>query len=389
MAIHDTRYLNGILESSKVMSEGVSAFGELSTTEFMPLTGWAFTYNNNPGIIKESVIGSGTIANNLGHAVLTTGTDSTGTAKIETVRSSRYIPGVGGTVKFTAVFDTPQPNSKQVIGLINGTDGWAFGYDGTTFGILRKQNSVEFWIPQTEWSEDVKPDFDPTKGNVFQIKYQWLGYGMQYFYMEDEEGNLSLVHKIKYTNLYEFTSIVNPNLPLSAYVVNLGNTVSLTLKTPSAIAGVDGDGFNDAISTNVGSSVLRSYAAGNDQPMIAFRMADIYQGKTNRLFTQILRAIFAQESSRPAIFRAYSGGTLNGTWNYISEDISPLEVNKDFTTYTPGFEIGTFPVARTSSLPIDLVASNFRLYAGQTIVFVVDVIGNSELAMGVNWKSFV
>lgn len=366
----------------------VSAFGELTAVPFEPLTGWSFTYNINPGVVEQETIDTGTIANIEGHADLNTGASPTGLAKIETVRSSRYIPGVGGTVRFTAIFDTPQENSKQVIGLINGTDGWAFGYNGKQFGIVRKRDSVEDWIYQNDWNIDKKPGLNPSKGNVFQIKYQWLGYGMQYFYIENEEGRLSLVHKIKYSNYNTETSILNPNLPMSAYAVNTGNTIPITLRTPSAIAGLNGDGFNDAISTNVAQDGTAT-VTGTDIPILSFRMGDIYKGKANRLFAQVLRAVFACEGSQPVRFRAYAGGTLvGGAWDYISEEVSPMEYNNTATSYTPGLFIGSFPVARNSTLEVAFGVTNFRIYAGQQIVLAVTAPANSEVVCGVNWKSF-
>lgn len=367
-----------------------SAFGDLIVAQNTPLTGWSFTYNINPGIVANTTVGSGTITNNLGHADLSTGVDANGEAKIETVRSSRYIPGVGGFARFTAIFDTPQENSKQVIGLINGTDGWAFGYNGTQFGILRQVGGVENWIYQDDWNIDKKVNFDPTKGNVFQIQYQWLGYGMQYFYMEDENGNLELVHKIRYANENTETSVLNPNLPLSAHVVNTGNTTPITLRTPSAIAGLAGDAFNDAISTNVSEDANRAISAVPDNPLISFRLQDTYKGKANRLFSQVLRAVFGTEANKPVIIRAFASGTVTGgTWDYISEEVSPLEYNNTFTSFSGGVKIGTFPMAKIDTLEINFGTTFFRMYPGQQITLVAESTGAGEVVAGVNWKSFV
>jgi hypothetical protein len=368
-----------------------SAFGELGVAQAMPLTGWAFTYNINPGVVSSTIVSTGVISNDKGHAVLNTGTASDGKAKIETIRSTRYIPGVGGYSRFVGVFGTPQENNQQVIGLINGADGWAFGYNGLKFGIIRKVNGVENWIYQEDWNIDIKPNLDTSKGNIFQIKYQWLGYGMQYFYIEDTNGNLELVHRIRYSNKFTETSILNPNLPLSAYVVNTGNVVPVELKTSSAIAGLEGDGFNDAVSVSVGGDVV--YTAPSalvNIPLISFRMADIYKLKSNRLFCQLLRLIFACEGNKPVLFRAFSGGTVTGgTWTYLEEELSPLEVNNTITSYTPGIRLGAFPLGKSGTLESDLVASNFRLYSNQIITITATTQGASDVVVSANWKSFV
>jgi hypothetical protein len=367
----------------------VSAFGEFVTVPFETLTGWAFTYNLNPGVINQEIIDTGTVVANNGHAEISTGASATGLAKIETVRSSRYVPGVGGTVRFTAIFDKPQVDSKQVIGLINGSDGWAFGYNGLEFGILRKSDNVENWIPQSEWIINKNASFDPTKGNVFQIKYQWLGYGMQYFYMENINGILELVHIIRYNNRNTETSILNPNLPISAYVVNMGNTTPLTLRTPSVIAGLNGDGFSDAISTNLSGDSTRTITAG-ETPFLAFRMGETYKGKANRLFAQALRLTIAADMNKPVTIRAYGAGTVNdGTWSYLSEELSPIEMNNTLTDYTLGLLVGSFPLGKIDSMEIPFGATKFRFYAGQQIILTASSSGIGDVVAGVNWKSFV
>lgn len=366
-----------------------SAFGVQVAAQEDILASWAFTYNINPAVIKQTIVDTGTITNSEGFAVVNTGVSATGLAKIETVRSSRYIPGVGGFAKFTAIFDTPQPNSQQLIGIINGTDGWAIGYNGTQFGVMRKRDGVENWIYQDDWNVDTKPNFDPTKGNVFLIQYQWLGFGEQSFFMENEAGNLSLVHEIEYTNKNTEVSVINPNLPLSAYVVNTGNTTPIELKTPSASAGLHGDGLNDALSTNVSADSTRAITAG-DTPFLAFRLGDTYKGKANRIFSQALRLVCAADLNKPVTIRAYASGSVNdGAWNYVSEEVSPIEYNNTLTSYTLGTQVGSFPLGKTDSQDFPLGITKFRFYAGQQIVLVASTTGAGDVVAGVNWKSFV
>ena len=52
------------------------------------------------------------------------------------------------------------------------------------------------------------------------------------------------------------------------------------MKTPSAIAGLEGDAFNDAISTNVsGDTVTTMASAETNYPLLSFRMDDLYKLK--------------------------------------------------------------------------------------------------------------
>ena len=366
-----------------------TAFGEIRTANYEPLTAWAFTHNINPAIIRSTIGNGGTVTHNLGHAVLNTGSDPNGSARITTIRASRYVPGVSGTVGFSKVFGTPQENSKQVIGLINHSDGWGFGYNGLEFGILRKYNNIEYWIPQTEWNINKRPDLNPQKGNVYRIEYQWYGYGAQYFYIENRYGMFELVHRINYANNYTEPSVLNPNLPLSSYVENYGNTTPIISKTASASAGLEGDAFNDSLSTNISGKSRRDITAG-DTPFLAFRIGETYKGLSNRLFCQALRLSTASELNKTVTIDAYAGGTVNdGTWFYPSEEVSPLEVNNTLTSYTQGLFIGAFPLGKTDSKDYPLGDTKFRFYAGQQIVLVASTEGSGEIRASVNWKSFV
>ena len=75
---------------------------------------------------------------------------------------------------------------------------------------------------------------DPTKGNVFQIKYQWLGFGTIKFFIEHaDDGLLHLVHTIAYANTNTTPSVDNPTLPLCLAAKNTSNTSDIVLRSGS------------------------------------------------------------------------------------------------------------------------------------------------------------
>jgi len=368
----------------------VSAFGDLSIAQFEPLASWTFAYNINPLLIRQEITSTGTVTNDESSAVLETGVAADGKAKIETVKSSRYIPGIGGLARWTTVYDEPKANSRQVQGLINSVDGWGFGYDGLKFGVVRIKDDVKYWIYQDEWNIDKKPNLNQQKGNVYQVSHQWLGYGIQVFSMEDEMGVLSPVHAIYYANYNDYVSISNPNLPLSACVENLGNTTNIKLKSPSAVAGLLGNAYNDSFAVYLADDVEKAVSSGTLIPLISFRLGDLYKGKENRLFAQAIRLIAATDLNKSATIRAYSGGTITGgAWNYLFEEGAPIESNKTFTSYAPGLLVGSFPFSKVDSYPVDLESSKFKLFAGQTVTLVVDTTGLGTITVGTNWKNFM
>jgi hypothetical protein len=57
------------------------------------------------------------------------------------------------------------------------------------------------------------------------------------------------VYTIQYPNTATVPSVYNPSLPLTAKVINSGNTSNIVLQTPSAMAFCEGDGYSTAIIT--------------------------------------------------------------------------------------------------------------------------------------------
>lgn len=370
----------------------IEAFGAIRTAQFAPTTGWTFAYNINPALVRTSTddaTGSVTHSTNLAH--VSTGTDAAGFAQIQTVKTNRYIPGVGGLARFTAIFDDPQPDSVQEYGIIDADNGWAFGYNGTEFGILRRDGSTDIWTPQSEWNIDTRPDIDPTKGNVFQIAYQWLGFGPQLFYVENKYGDLRLVHRIEYGNLNTSTSIANPNLPLTARVENKGNTTDVVLRTSSAIAGLDGNPVSNPISVQLATDVKQeSITSGTAIPVMTIRNPATWLSQTNYLPIQAMRFSFAAELSKPVTFKLYANATVTGgTYADVATGVAPVQVNKNFTSATGGLQIGSLPIGKTGQGVIDLSNRQSLGFPGQELTILADTNGNGELEAGLSMLQFL
>ena len=102
-----------------------TSFGDVRSTELFPVAGWTFNYNINSDLVKTTLTGSSTATANNSMALIQTGTESTSSAKIETIRALRYIPGLGGLLRFTAIFTTGVANSTQIIGIGDDLDGFS------------------------------------------------------------------------------------------------------------------------------------------------------------------------------------------------------------------------------------------------------------------------
>lgn len=103
--------------------------------------------------------------------------------------------------------------------------------------------SSSFNIDRLDGSGPSGMTFDPSRGNVFQIDFQYLGFGNANFAIEDPEtGFLTLFHRIKNANNRTTPVLKNPNLSCLATSTNiLGGTTSKTLKTVSMATFIEGD----------------------------------------------------------------------------------------------------------------------------------------------------
>jgi len=115
----------------------MTVFGELLTGNNIPVVQVSGVHGHDTNMIVERVVGTGAaIGSSYNDISATSGTSPTGTASFLTKDVIVYKPGQGSSALFTARFGTPQPNSIMFAGLVNGSDQFGFGFNGTTFGIF-------------------------------------------------------------------------------------------------------------------------------------------------------------------------------------------------------------------------------------------------------------
>lgn len=372
-----------------MIRQAVTAFNEVAVSEYRLQTGWSFAYNLNEQIVGETTLNGGTVDQDGVFARMQTGTDPAGVAFIRSNRPLVYTPGRGARMVFTCLFDTPVPDSQQLQGVINNEDGWAFGYFGEEFGITRRRAGVDDFIPQSEWNIDKRPDLNPQKGNIYAIDFQWLGFGAQYFAIENEEGNVALVHIIFYANKNELTSVENASLPISAGVANLGNTSNITLKTPSASGGIYGQPFEQAFEALIAYDFRNDAIAAGETYLFGLLSPDQWLGKDNRLYILPKLFVAAAEGNKPVTFRVYSNPTIsNPVWNDVAPNVSPLQVDVAGTFVANGETlVFTLPVGKSDSKEIDLSVIDAEVNPRQSFAITVDADSLSDVRVGITFKS--
>ena len=257
--------------------------------------------------------------------------------------------------------------------------------------------STDTWVSQTAWSEDVmdgtgpsKMTLDPTKGNVYQICYQWLGFGMISFYMEDSTtGDFQLVHKLQYANANTATSINNPSLPICCTVENTTNDTDVVLKVPSLAAFVEGE--ND----DHGPRFVKSNAKAGittETSILTIRNNLVAGSIENRSKIVVKFLSLATETgNKVAAFRVVRGATLGGSPSYASVDTDSI-VSFDVagTTVTGGDELFAQTLSQDSS---DKVFLNnglvIELFPGETLTFAGGSALSSDMTAAMSWVEII
>jgi hypothetical protein len=114
-------------------------FGSVHTENATPIFQADAVYGINNGLVLTTEITGGTASASDSMFTCSTGTSVGGAAVIQSRKRLRYRPGQGVLCRFAGLFTTPVSNSYQLLGCGHAEDGYYFGYQGTTFGILHVQ----------------------------------------------------------------------------------------------------------------------------------------------------------------------------------------------------------------------------------------------------------
>jgi hypothetical protein len=372
-----------------------SAFGETKTAEYLPKSAWAFPYNISSINYVPTTENGGSVSHSNAFAVLSTGTNAAGSAELTTRLPMRYYPGIGGILRFTAIFTPGVADSRQIIGYGNHSDGLFFGFIGEQFGILRIDNGSETFIPTSEWDDPagIVARFDPTKLNVFQIQFQWLGGGELRYFMEDPDyGIFVLVHREKYANRNTSVSLRNPSLPIRAQVTNSGNTSDIVLKSPSASVGLEGTDESRALRALGAIDNSVDISADTETPLLSLRAPLTYEGLENRLSIYGYRFSFAVygTSNLIGVFRVRVNATLTGaSWVQAVPGGSPAEYDISATAVSGGELILSDTVIGPGSDAINLRDLDARLVPGESITLTCIADKQATIAGSHTWDAEV
>ena len=312
-----------------------TSYDELPMAEMTPIEQLSFPYNINTDIVTTTLTNGGTVTQSDNMAVLDSSSTTNSTAKMVSNKYTPYRSGQGALIRFNSLFTSTATttDSKQWIGVGDANDGFLFGYDGQDFSISYRTNGTETIIKQSDWNVDTMDgssnssnpssvNLDPTKGNVYQISYGDTFGAVNFSIESDINGDMVLVHILKYNNNNIIPSTYNSTFPMCVEVGNGSSTDNIILKTANMSAFIEGKNIVTG-PLNAHSNTLLTQDSDNDQEFFTLSGKTTFAGKVNKVEC-ILEIISVSQDSN-------AGGTL-----YVREDATVANQNSfsDVSTNT-------------------------------------------------------
>ncbi len=281
-------------------------------------------------------------------------------------------------------------------GLKSGAFSFSAGSTGSAATVSQEVVGVaetQIKIPRTSWNIDKGdgigqlPIIDWSKGNVFQIRYQWLGYGAITFFIENPiSGNCIPVHRIQYANANTVPSVSNPSLQFLVNAANALTTEDVTCFVGSIYGGTDG-GTGGVYGNRHANTYSNSVGNTNQENIVSFRSPHNFNGVSNRAVVSVLRLVFT--ASAAADIKIIKNATLEGSSSWTSSPNVLLESSDGNVDVTGGTTLYAERAEKQDRFVIDPEESLnevVKLYPGDVISIVgIADSGSSTINVAANW----
>jgi hypothetical protein len=254
---------------------------------------------------------------------------------------------------------------------------------------------TETFIPQGDWNVDrmngsgsSRFDLDPTKGNVYGIGYQYLGFGNPVFSIENPETGLLIpCHMIHRAGAGTSTVIKNPTTTVMWKVKGGGTSASLS----GASAGLFSEGL---VIRNIGASFASASSKSNigaEVPLLTIRPNRLFKGE--RCYGEmspfnISIGSDTESSSTGKLLKVqiYKNLTLGGPTNFqwVDEQKSIAAIDVGSTSISSNGRsqlLKSIIVASNDSIVLKIEDENFFIAPGETLTITGQRVGNQNIGI--------
>jgi hypothetical protein len=213
---------------------------------------------------------------------------------------------------------------------------------------------------------------DPTKLNVYQISFRWLGVGVINYAIEDEiTGEMIMFHRQHYTNQNVTPHLSNPSFRIGYTVTNTGNTTNLSVIGASVMMAIEGM-LNLTRSSRSRAVNKTSLAKDDLHHVLSLRNSYTYSGKINTNSINLKKLSIGVQSTDPVTIYLFQDTTSQSA-PLVFNDVPNSITTQSSTTATLNFAtevpIAVFVVGVNGYDNIDIASLLISEPAGSIITF--------------------
>lgn len=298
----------------------------------------------------------------------------------------------GSTVYFLATHPGSQTGTYSAAGT-----GLTATFARTTAGF----DSTISFVSQSMWNIDPmngtgpsRFTLDPHKGNVYQVQFQYLGYGNAFFSVEDSRtGKLSPVHVIRNANIRTTPVLKDPQVHAMWKVENQGSAIATHMSGASAATFTEGK-----VVRNVGIGFSINGSKGSITtavPILTLRANSVYRGKGcyGELDFSTLSAacVISGAATRSSRIYIYKNVKLTGPTEWVQFDAINGRSIASYDTASTGFVLDggyllkAFLITNGQTIIESLMEYNMFLSTGETLTIVGEATNSSTIDVSLSW----
>jgi hypothetical protein len=351
---------------------------------FSALADGNVTVTLNGTVFTAVTLNAGSVAGNI--ALLVQGLVS------QSAFTARYVAEYDETrIKFLATSLGPQN------GTFNATSTTTITFTNTT-----SQSGVaqtEYWTFQEDFNLD-KLDgtgysgvtLNPSKLNVYQINFRWLGAGeIRYAIENPHNGDMMFFHHEHYTNKYEFPHLDNPSLKIGYVAANLGSPTSgvVTCTGSSFLGAVEGIVERTRLPYSITATRTDSMnTPGSLYHLVSLKNKLVYQNKINTRDLIVSRLTGSVNTTgSPAVIYLYWNPTITNylRWTTQSDFNASLYATQDSTgLFILGAQsippIAAFHVSNGDTIDVNLIDMGIHIPPNSFLTAVISSTSNMTAA---------
>jgi hypothetical protein len=339
-------------------------------------------------ITNGATVGSGNITitlNGTAYTIAVTSGDSNTAISTKIAASSTFssvwlVEQINAHVRFAC----------KTNGAKTGTYSFNGDATGVTATITHLQTGVadtNHWTYQSNFSLDTldgtgnyrNPSgmlLDPSKLNVYQINYRWLGAGEIRYAIENQiTGDMMFFHHENYTNQYTVPHLDNPSMKIGYVAANLtaGGSANVSVYGASMMGAIEGPVTINKFPVGVGSDAVSSLPGNTYNHVLSVKNSLVHTNKYNLRIIRLKRVSVAYDGTDPALLYLFLNPTLNTTPVWTASNL--LDSSANYSTTTGSFNLSVetplacFAVPKNSGIDFDVDNMNIEIPPNNRIAF--------------------